>query len=192
MAGSWWLGRRSAQPQRFTPAPPQSGAGNASGTAPAAQEEKTDTTTLAVVLCRGLVRGKEDGSKPVLIPPVTNQVRLEARVEVIYQRYEAVLQTAESKPIWSQRNLEAEEFPGGRRIFLYVSKSLLPPGDYVVTVHGLPTSGSPETVAEYSFRVGTAELGARVPVSALSTSSPSAYPTSSTAEMFRPRTSLNR
>jgi hypothetical protein len=128
----------------------------------------------------------------VLIPPVTNQVRLEARVEVIYQRYEAVLQTAESKPIWSQRNLEAEEFPGGRRIFLYVSKSLLPPGDYVVTVHGLPTSGSPETVAEYSFRVGTAELGARVPVSALSTSSPSAYPTSSTAEMFRPRTSLNR
>ena len=47
-------------------------------------------------------------------------------------------------------------------------------------------------VAECSFRVGTVGLGARVTVSALSTSSPSAYPTSSTAEMFRPRTSLNR
>jgi hypothetical protein len=190
MAGSWWLGRRSAQPQTFAPTPAQSPAGNTPGTAPAAEEEKRDARTFAVVLCRGLVRGYEKGSKPLLIPPTTDQVRLEARVEVIYPRYEAVLLTAESKPIWSQRDLEAETSPGGKRILLYVSKSLLPPGDYVVTVHGLPSSGSPETVAEYSFRVGTAELGARVPGSAWSTSSRSGIPRYETLKCFGPECHL--
>lgn len=165
MAGSWRLGRRSAQTQHLPPVPSQSGPGNASGTA-----EEADTRTFAVVLCRGLVRGNEEGSKPLVIPAKANQVRLEARVAVAYPRYEALLQTAENKRVLSKGNLEAEAFPSGRRIFLYVSRSILPPGDYVLTVRGVPTSGKAETVAEYSFRVGTAELGALVPVSAWPTS----------------------
>jgi hypothetical protein len=109
---------------------------------------------MAVVLSRGLVRGNEEGSKPLVIPPEVSQVRLEARVEVDYPRYEAVLQTAESKRIWSKGDLEAQAFPGGKRILLlYLSSSLLPHGDYILTVRGLPTPGSPETVAEYPFRV---------------------------------------
>ena len=173
MAGSWWLGRRSVRPLQLPPA------SNApSPAAPTAGEQEPDTRTLAVVLSRGLVRGNEEGSKPLVIPPKVNQVRLEARVEVNYPHYEAVLQTAESKRIWSKGDLEAQAFPGGKRILLYVSSSLLPPGDYILTVHGLPTDGSPETVAEYSFRVGMSQPGARAPVSAWSKGSPSAYPRS--------------
>lgn len=164
MAGSWWLGRRSV---RLQPLPSARSQNVPTGSAaPTAEEQEPDTKTLAVVLSRGLVRGNEEGSKPLVIPPKVNQVRLEARVEVDYPHYEAVLQTAESKQIWSKGNLEAQAFPGGKRILLYMSSSLLPPGDYILIVHGLPTAGSPETVAEYSFRVGTSQPGAQAPVTA--------------------------
>jgi len=124
MAGSWWLGRRRVQPRQLPSAPPQTGSGNALGAAvPTAEEQEPDTKTLAVVLSRGLVRGNEEGSKPLVIPPKVNQVRLEARVEVDYPHYEAVLQTAESKRIWSKGDLEAQAFPGGKRILLYLSSS---------------------------------------------------------------------
>jgi hypothetical protein len=173
MAGSWWLGRRSVQPLQLPPAPSQTASGNAPGTAaPTAGEQEPEARTMAVVLSRGLVRGNEEESKPLVIPPAVSQVRLEARVEVDYPRYEAVLQTAESKRIWSKEDLEAQVFPGGKRILLYLSSSLLPPGDYILTLRGLPTAGSPETVAEYAFRVGTSQPGAQAPVSAWSKGSP--------------------
>jgi hypothetical protein len=165
MPGSWWLGRRSVQPSQFSPAPPQTASPGA--VTPAAEQEP-EARTIAVVLSRGLVRGNEEGSKPLVIPPDVSQVRLEARVEVNYPRYEAVLQTAESKPIWSKGDLEAQAFPGGKRVLLHISSSLLPPGDYILTLRGLPTTGNPETVAEYSFRVGTSQPAARAPVSAWS------------------------
>ena len=156
MVGGWWLGNRSAQPLQLPPAPTQTASGRAPDAAvPTKGEQEPEARTMAVVLSRGLVRGnEEEGSKPLVIPPEVSQVRLEARVEVDYPRYEAVLQTAESKRIWSKGDLEAQAFPGGKRILLYLSSSLLPPGDYILTVRGLPTAGSPETVAEYPFRIG--------------------------------------
>jgi hypothetical protein len=152
LIGSWWLGRRSVQPSQLPPAPPQTASPGAA--APTAGEQELEARTIAVVLSRGLVRGNEEGSKRLVIPPEVSQVRLEARVEVNYPRYEAVLQTAESKRIWSKGDLEAQAFPGGKKILLYLSSSLLPPGDYILTLRGLPTAGSPETVAEYAFRIG--------------------------------------
>jgi hypothetical protein len=152
MAGGWWLGRRSVQPLRLPTAPTLTAA--PATAAPTTGEQEPDTKTIAVVLSRGLVRGNEEDSKPLVIPPGVSQVRLEARVEVDYPRYEAALQTAESKRIWSRGDLEAQTFPGGKRILLYLSSSLLPPGDYILTVRGLPTAGNPDTVAEYAFRIG--------------------------------------
>jgi hypothetical protein len=167
MTGSWWLGRRSVQLSQLPPAPHQTPSGNVLGTAaPAAGEQEPEARTIAVVLSRGLVRGNEEQSKPLVIPPEVSQVRLEARVEVNYPRYEAVLQTAESKRVWSKRDLEAQAYPGGKRIVLSLSSSLLPPGDYILTLRGLPSAGSPETVAEYAFRVGTSQPIAGAPLSA--------------------------
>jgi anti-sigma factor RsiW len=154
MAGGWWLGRRSVQRSQLQPAPHQTASGHAPGAAAPTGEQEPEARTIAVVLSRGLVRGNEEGSKPLVIPPEVSQVRLEARVEVDYPRYEAVLQTAESKRIWSKGDLEAQAFPGGKRVLLYISSSLLPPGDYILTLRGLPAAGSLETVAEYAFRIG--------------------------------------
>jgi hypothetical protein len=153
IAGGWWLGRKSVQP--LPPASPQTASGNSSGNAVQTPgEEEPEPRTLAVVLSRGLVRGAEEQSKPLVIPPDVSRVRLEAPVEVSYRHYEAMLQTIESRRIWSKKDLEAQAYPGGKRIVLYLPSSLLPPGDYILTIRGLPAAGNPETVAEYSFRVG--------------------------------------
>jgi hypothetical protein len=99
------------------------------------------------------VRGGEQKSRPVVILPDVRRVRLEARFEGDYPSYEAVLQTAENKRIWSKGNLKDRPFPGGKRILFELSSSLLPTGDYILTLRGIPAAGSPETVAEYTFRV---------------------------------------
>jgi hypothetical protein len=108
---------------------------------------------MAFVLNRGQLRGGEE-SEPFVIPPDISEVRLEARVEADYPHYEAVLQTVENKQVWNERGLEAEPFPGGKRLLLHVPSNLLTPGDYILTIRGVPTNGSPETVTEYAFRVG--------------------------------------
>jgi hypothetical protein len=148
MAGSWWLGRRSVQP------PPQAASGNPPvAVAPTAGGQTPEVRTMGFVLRRGLSRGSE-GAEPLVIPPEVSQVRLEARVETNYPSYDAVLQTAEGKQVWNKGDLIAQAPPGGKKVLLYLSSSLLPPGDYVLTLRGLPTTGSPETVTEYAFRVG--------------------------------------
>jgi anti-sigma factor RsiW len=150
MAGSWWLGRRSVQQQEHQTASRAPGEGSSK-----VGEPRVEEAMVTVVLKSGLMRGGEEESRPVVIPPGVSQVRLEARIEIDYPRYEAVLQTIESKRIWSQGDLIAQPFSGGKRVVLDLSSTLLPPSDYILTLRGLPTSGSPETVAEYSFSVRT-------------------------------------
>jgi hypothetical protein len=151
MAGSWWLGRRSVQ--TLQPRPAET---NTPGTmAPTARDKEPEARTMAVVLSRGLVRGNEKQSNPLVIPPEVTQVRLEARVDVDYPHYKAVLKTPEGKQIWSKGDVEVQAFSGGKRILLYLSKDLSPPGDYMLTILGLPTAKSPEIAAEYGFRIGS-------------------------------------
>jgi hypothetical protein len=150
MAGSWWLGRRSVLP----PATSETNSGNIPGEGMATGGlQRLEAGTTIITLHRGSRRGTKEESNTVAIPPTVSQVRLEARVEVNYPRYEAVLQTAEGKPIWKQADLKAETLPHGSQVVLDVSSSMLPPGDYILTLRGLPTTGSSETVAEYAFNV---------------------------------------
>jgi hypothetical protein len=118
-------------------------------------EPEREAESVAFVLTPGLIRGGGEESRPLVIPAGVSRVRLEARVDVDgdYSNYEAVLQTVENKRIWSEGNLNAQTFPGGKRIFLDLSSSLLPPGDYILTLRGLTAAGRSETVAEYAFRV---------------------------------------
>lgn len=149
LAGSWWRRSRSIHP----PPSSQTASGNIpGGGAHSTGGQGAETRTMAFVLERGLLRGGEE-SEPLVIPPEVRQVRLEARVEADYPRYEAVLETVEGKRIWSKRDLQAEGFSGGKRVSLTLSSSLLTPGDYILIVRGQPTAGAAETVAEYAFRV---------------------------------------
>jgi hypothetical protein len=64
-----------------------------------------------------------------------------------------VLKTPEGTQIWSKKNLRAQPSASEKNLHLYLSSSLLAPGDYILTVRGVPTLGSAKTVAEYAFRV---------------------------------------
>ena len=154
MVGAWWLGRRSTSRLQLPSASSQSASGKAPSTATPTTERQPEAKIMAVVLSPGLVRGNEL-STPVVIPSEVTQVRLEARVDVNYPYYNAVLKTPEGKQIWSKQDLEAQAFPDGKRILLYLSKDLLPPGDYVLTILGLPSAKSPEVADEYGFRIGS-------------------------------------
>jgi hypothetical protein len=146
IAGVWWAAHKNA---------PRSGVG---GGPPAVADSSPQTQgsegkTLAVVLSGSLLRSGGPQLQEVVITPDVNQVQLEARVKADFPGYEAVLQTAESKPVWKESNLKAQGAGDAGRVLLTLSSSQLPSGDYILTLRGLPTAGVPETVAEYAFRV---------------------------------------
>ena len=158
VVGSWWLVRRSMQTSLSGPDAASRARGLPSQEPKPQPQAPThapepEANTVAFVLTPGLTRGGAQESSLLVIPAGVSQVRLEARVEGDYTSYEAVLQTAESKGIWRKGNLKAQVFPEGKKIFLDVPSSLLAPGDYILTLRGLPASGSREIVAEYAFRV---------------------------------------
>ena len=155
MAGSWWLEHRTEQPLRSS-RPPGNAAPKATPNVAGSelpQSEASETKTLALVLTPGSVRSTEGESKTLAIPPGVTQVRLEARFAGAYPHYQAVIQTTEGKLIWRHSNLAADEFSGGKRVFLKLPSALLTPNEYILTLGGMPASGNAETVAEYAFRV---------------------------------------
>jgi anti-sigma factor RsiW len=155
IAGSWWLGHRRAQPVQSSNAPgaTQPPARPEAPVGATSQSQGPETKTLALVLTPGSVRSTEGELNSLVIPADVTQVRLEARFKGEYQRYQAVIETPEGQRTWSQGNMAADEFAGGKRVVLNLPSKLLLPNDYILTVHGLPASGNPETVAEYTFRV---------------------------------------
>jgi hypothetical protein len=161
---AWRIGRRSGQPlasapARMAPRTPGTGASQPGGPPnqpqTSAQSLEPETRTVAFVLSPGSVRGSGQESNSLVIPAGVRRVRLEARFEGDYLHCEAVLETADNKRIWSEGRLKAEAFPGGKRVFIDLSSSLLFPGDYILTLRGLPASGPSETIAEYAFNVGS-------------------------------------
>jgi hypothetical protein len=108
---------------------------------------------LAVTLTPGLTR---DGGeiKKISVPPGTDTVQLQlALPSHEYQSYEAVLQDAEGRTLMTKKNVKAQSANGRSAVFVDVTRSLIPPGDYRVKLSGVPTDGEAETVGSYSFRV---------------------------------------
>jgi hypothetical protein len=153
LAASWWLVHRAEQPLRS--GHPRDAAPNATdaGGNRHPNSETSEPKTLAFVLTPGSLRSTEEESQTLTIPPGVTQVSLEARFAGAYPHYQAVIQTAEGRLIWTQKNLAAEESSCSKRLFLKLSSGLLTPNDYILTLRGMPASGNPETVAEYAFRV---------------------------------------
>jgi hypothetical protein len=146
VAAGWWLGYRS----RRSPASAPVATTPQTQSPPRQQQERE---VVAFVLTPGPVRGSEPGLASLVIPPGVSRVRLEARFEGDYPSYEAILQTAENKRVWTARNLKAQASRDGKSVFIDISSSLISPGDYILTLRGVPAMGAPETAAEYAFRV---------------------------------------
>jgi hypothetical protein len=143
VATGWWLGYRSKRSPTSAPV----------AITPQGPRQQKEPEVVAFVLTPGSVRGSEPGLASLVIPPGATRVRLEARFEGDYPEYEGILQTAENKRIWTARNLKAEGSRDGKSVFIDISSGLISPGDYILTLRGVPAMGAPETAAEYAFRV---------------------------------------
>jgi cell division protein FtsB len=90
------------------------------------------------------------GMQKVTIPPSANWVRLQLDIGTgDYKRYQAAL-LKDGKEIPSQitPRIKTED-----AIEVLVPAKLLPHGDYILKLSGIPASGDPEDIGSYCFRV---------------------------------------
>jgi anti-sigma factor RsiW len=106
-----------------------------------------------LVLLPGGTRGPGSVSE-VALQPKTSAVRLTLNLaDADYDSYRIVVRTAEMKDISSKTGVKPKNQKNGPVLMLDLPARLLPPGDYVVQLYGLTSSGSTEPSADYSFRI---------------------------------------
>jgi hypothetical protein len=111
-----------------------------------------NSSVLSFVLSAGLVRG--GGAKTLSVPTNATSIVLNLNLESdrANSTYRAVIETAGGRQIWRASQVKSSR--SGRVITLpAIPAKNLPPGDYVLLLSGVLSTGSVENVADYSFRV---------------------------------------
>jgi hypothetical protein len=148
--GGRWLERsrqRALQTVLTSPSSP------GSSPSPSGSIESPATQIVTFVLTPGLVRGSEQATR-LLVPKGANRIRLDLRFEDGgYAEYQATLETAENKPVWSQDRIAAKRTAAGSTVVVDVPANLLATGDYVATLRARTSQGRFQGVADYGFRV---------------------------------------
>jgi hypothetical protein len=120
------------------------------------RESAQSTTFLSFLLTPGLARDVA-GPKRLFIPPDAGWLRLQLDLKGRgeYKGYRAALrkETPEGPELWSQDLPRAKQVVSSRAIILSLPARLLPPGDYVVILHGRTEGGEMEEIDEYYFSV---------------------------------------
>jgi hypothetical protein len=110
---------------------------------------------VSLALTIGGVRGIDTGSPTVLVIPAgTQQVRIQLSLrENDYQSYQAVLQPAGGKEIFSRQSLHGRTNKSGASLALIIPANKFATGDYILTLKGITTSGEVEDVSKSLFHV---------------------------------------
>ncbi len=118
-------------------------------------EDKLASTFATLILTIGGTRGADAGPPAVLkIPAGTEQVRLQLNLrENNYSRYQAVLQSAAGKTIFTSRQLTAVNKRTGANLALVVPARMFSASDYILTLRGVTPTGEVEDVSKSLFRV---------------------------------------
>jgi hypothetical protein len=108
---------------------------------------------VSLALTIGGVRGVDTGPHAVLVIPAgTQQVRIQLSLkENEYQSYQAMLQPAGAKEIFSRQSLEARTDKSGTRLALIIPANKFATGDYILTLRGVTGSGEVEDVSKSLF-----------------------------------------
>ncbi|HEY3056496.1 MAG TPA: hypothetical protein VGK31_11260 [Thermoanaerobaculia bacterium] len=132
----------AAQKQATTgPAPQQ---------APASPLRETPVVTL--LLTPGSTRDS-DVVPPLELRAAPQFVRLELVLEDNrYDSYRAELQDVEGRRLWEEASLQPEPARTGKMIVMRVPAKLIPPGDYIVLLHGI-RKGTAREISNYTFTV---------------------------------------
>jgi hypothetical protein len=118
---------------------------------PQAQRREATAEPIALVLVPGSTRAPGEG----VVLTVGGDAGL-VRIRLVhdgkaYTSYRAVLRTPEGRDIWRQAGLRPER-PHAASVVITLSRAVLRPGTYVITLSGTPKDAAPEDVADYVFR----------------------------------------
>lgn len=104
-----------------------------------------------------LLSGVRGGEQQTLkIPPGTNQIRLQMKIETeAYRRYLANLRPVDGGQSWNPGPVSAVTGKSDTTVSVKVSANKLSPGDYILTLTGVDATGSTEEINRYSFRVAS-------------------------------------
>jgi hypothetical protein len=110
---------------------------------------------VSLALTIGGVRGIDTGPPAVLVIPAgTQQVRIQLSLrENGYQSYQAVLQPAGGKEIFSRRSIQARTNKSGASLGLIIPANKFATGDYILTLKGVMQTGEVEDVSKSLFHV---------------------------------------
>jgi hypothetical protein len=105
---------------------------------------------VTLMLTPGAVR--EGGElKKISLSPAAREVRIRLDLSAGgYRSYRAALRTADGRELWSARRLRAA---GAKFVQVNIPARLLAPDDYQILLSGLTSSGEPEELDSYYFRV---------------------------------------
>jgi hypothetical protein len=108
------------------------------------------TGVLAITLLSGGIRGSGSTTR-VPLQPETRRVRFNLDLAAgDYLRYSVVLQTAEGVRVWSSGNLKLTP---DKFVSFEVPARILASGDYRIVLSGVKSSGTPDELDNYYFRV---------------------------------------
>ena len=112
------------------------------------------STFATVFLTPGSLRSGGGGQSKLTIGPGTTTARVQLALEKNdYPTYSAQVKTADGTVVFRKSGLRPHNTGSDPRLLLSVPARSLTPGDYIVHVDGVTTSGQVEGVNDYTFRV---------------------------------------
>lgn len=125
---------------------------NGNAQPPIKQERIQLPTIYSLLLSPTLMRGG-DKTQTATVPPQTNLVRLQMKVDQKdARRFQVNIRTVEGRQVWEQQ-VKPPDNPGNSIISAQIPAGKLPMGDYILTLSATNPTGQPEEVNRYFFRV---------------------------------------
>lgn len=110
---------------------------------------------VSLLLMAGGVRGNDAGQPQTLvIPPETEQVRLQLRLQAgVYSGYRAVLHAVGGGELFKRQGLKPSRTKSGAVFIFIVPASKFSAGDYLLTLQGVSQSGEVDELSKSLFRI---------------------------------------
>jgi hypothetical protein len=117
------------------------------------QSKSLPSAVVSLMLLPVLARDISGGANELIVSRGTSTVRLKLGLEAAdYSIYRAVIKNAQGLQL-TKTGLKPRRTSSGKILLVQVSSNRLPPGDYIVHVSGITSSGTVESVEDYAFRL---------------------------------------
>ncbi|MCM3901133.1 MAG: hypothetical protein ND866_05460 [Pyrinomonadaceae bacterium] len=125
-------------------------------TQPTNRQERIQRPTIYSLLLSPMLMRGGDNPQTATIPPQTNLLRLQMKVDQeSARRFQVSVSTVEGRQVWDQQIKPRAGQARTSIISTQIPLSKLPIGDYIVTLSAVNSTGRPEEVNRYFFRVIT-------------------------------------